>query len=322
MTTKESFLLRLGRATNDEHMPGWLDTEIDHPLAMDDGMGVYISSTVSVMSDEFSNFVQEQDTLFMDALTELYDCPRTFEKHTKNSGDDKLSNVAVNLIGGTTPAALSRILPDAAFKQGFASRLNLIYSDESERKSLFGGEPIAFRETLKSLETDLKSIAALRGEFEFTREAAKALDDWYMQGMKPAPDHPRLATYNERRHIHLVKLMMIVSASRRSDLTLTVDDLIEATTILLESEAIMPGVLNKMGHTDESSNYEDAVAFLASHYRDKKIPMVEVEFRAYLVRKFPAQQVRQIVEELILAGWITAEGKPGGRLFTPGPKVQ
>lgn len=321
MTTKESFLLRLGKDSKDDKQPGWLDAELNHPLAKQDDLGVYLSSTVTIMSEEFSNFVQEGDTLFMDALTELYDCPKVFEKHTKASGDDKLSNVAVNLIGGTTADALTRVLPDAAFKQGFASRLNLIYSDDSDRKSLFGGEPEIYHRTLKALEEDLVKISTLRGEFKFLPDVAQALDKWYLDGMEPVPQHPRLVTYNERRHIHLVKLMMIVSAARRDDMLITMDDLQAATAYLLEAEHLMADALNKMGTSRESSQYEDAVAFMTKYFKINQRPMAEMEFRAYLVRKFPAREIRGVVEELLQAGWIkSVGGSEGARLFMPGAK--
>lgn len=318
MTTKESFLLRLGKESGDEKQPGWLDAEMEHPLSRADELGVYISSTVTVMSEEFSNFVQEGDTLFMDALTELYDCPRVFEKQTKNSGDDRLSNVAVNLVGGTTPDALTRVLPDAAFKQGFASRLNVIFSDDSQRKSLFGGTPEIYQDRLKSLLSDLRGVSSLRGEFTFAPGVAEALDSWYLGGMAPVPVHPRLATYNERRHIHLVKLLMIVSAAESDLMIITMEHLTKATGYLLEAETLMPEALNKMSHTIESSHYEDAIAFLTKFCTQHKKAMTEMDFRLYLLRKFPAKDIRSIIDELIQTGAIKAGLSTEGRIFVPG----
>lgn len=317
MTTRESFLMRLGQDASDEKTPGWMRLDMDHPFGE---ARAYVSSTVAVMSDEFTNFVQENDTLFMDALTELYDSPSLFEKFTKSSGSDTLRNVAVTMIGGTTPDALKRVLPDAAFKQGFASRLNLIYSDEAERKSLFGGESKLFKASQIDLLHDLQAISMLKGEYIIEPEVAQALDKWYLSGMRPAPTHPRLITYNERRHIHLVKLMMIFAAASSNELVLRMEHLEKATKTLLESEIFMVEALTRMGTTDDVMKLDDAIMFLRKWLEENKdargVP--EIELRGFLIRRMKPHEIGPAVSEMLSGGMIKSLGGfPGARLLVP-----
>lgn len=322
--TPEKFLMRLGRMKGEG---GWGETEAN-PRYTEGGteIPIQMQHTVTVMSEELGNFLTDRDSVFMDVLTELYDCPEVFEKETKTSGDDKAECVAVTICGGVTPDRLSEILPENAFFQGFASRIILVHAEDRSRKPLFPPDTPNHLRIMGDLQADLLSISALRGQFDFTREAAEQLDAWYQGGMKPMPDHPRLVSYNERRHLHLIKLCMIVSAAQRNDLTINLDDLTYATTTLLEVEREMPTLFPKIGGEPTKLLF-DEVAVLVKAWMDthpatnpSHVGLPEDELRRYLVGKVKVTEIARTIEEMCNGGWLEAFFEKPRRRFMPGPK--
>lgn len=321
MTTKEDLIFRLGKSVHDEKVPGWM--EIGEPV---NGFP-YINSTVTVMSEELSNFIQEGDAHFMNALLDLYDCLEVFQKFTKTSGVDDIQNVALNLIAGTTPDAVIRVLPDAAFRQGFAARLVIVYSAESVKQKLLLRDEAAADEAPADNETDLlhdlQAIQQIQGEFFFTKEAAAQLEDWYDKGMAPAPNHPRLTSYNERRLIHLLKLAVVYSASMGNSRVIDVNVLAQAAAALLEAESTMPKALHAMGEYTQGFHIQEAALFVLRYHITAKVAMPESQLRAFLLSRVPVHQVRSVIDEMILADWLQVMGTTvGARAFAPGQKAE
>jgi hypothetical protein len=90
--------------------------------------------------------------------------------------------------------------------------------------------------------------------------------DWYIhqENHKPFKDE-RLAGYVERRPGHLLKLCMILCASRTNDMTITVFDLERAQFILGQTEIKMPQVFSGMGKNPLASVIHRAMQLLATY---------------------------------------------------------
>src|SRR5258708_36223082 len=97
----------------------------------------------------------------------------------------------------------------------------------------------------KEMIHDIKVINAIVGQFGWTEDYAKAMHNWKQTGFTPEPDHPKLRSYTQRRFSHLMKLSMISSIDRGSDLMLTVDDFNHAMFWLLEAEERMPMIFRQ-----------------------------------------------------------------------------
>lgn len=304
--TWEMLVKRMGRSKSDEDTPGWMEIRIV------DGEP-HISSAVLVAVDEISNFIQENNPAMLDVLTALYDCPTTWQKETKSSGSDHVEGVCLNMLGGVTPEKLLKIIPDGSFKYGFTSRLIIVHSDEVNKQSLFGGESARQQELGKKLKTDLEKLTQLWGEFTFAPEVREGFDDWWMRGMNPVPNHPRLRTYNTRRHVHLAKLSLIYTASSCSGSKyIETPAMLQAIDTLLSTETGTVEGLQRLT-ADNGGLQIDAIHFVHSQMEKRNgAGIAEQELRAFLVDRVPAYRVKSEVEELLLSGMLTSPGGPQG----------
>jgi len=83
------------------------------------------------------------------------------------------------------------------------------------------------------LVSDLEKIAFSAGPFKVTGEFVAAWTEWYLkQEDNPPFQDERFAGYFERRPAHIMKLSMIVNASRSDSKTITDDDLFRAIELL------------------------------------------------------------------------------------------
>lgn len=299
--TWEMLVKRLGCGKSDENTPGFMDIRIIEGQP-------YVTSTVLVAVDEISNFIQEGNPLMLDVLTALYDCPDTWDKQTKSAGSDHIEGVCINILGGVTPEKLLRILPDGSFKFGFTSRLIVVYSDEVNRQTLFP-KGAAKQESLgKALRADLEKITQLWGEFQFTPEVQTLFDEWWLAGMQPVPNHPRLKAYNTRRQAHVAKLMLILAAARGDDKWIDKSHCAEAIKILMDTEVKMIDGFQQLAG-EGGGIHADALHFMKTTSEKRNgagIP--EPELRAFLVDRIPAYRVRAEVEELLLSGMVSSAG--------------
>jgi hypothetical protein len=104
----------------------------------------------------------------------------------------------------------------------------------------------------------------LNGEFTFNDEAYAMYEAWYEARFdNPNPTHdPRLDGYFERKPMHLIKLCMIVSASKRDDLIITEDDLVQSLKMFDRAEQHMPKVFAAVGRNPLYAEQEAALELL------------------------------------------------------------
>jgi hypothetical protein len=85
---------------------------------------------LNIMSGEFGAFMPTWDGEFMNTLVTLWDGGRYTER--KRGGDLRIDipQPLLNMLACATPDFMVNWMPEGAWKQGFASRLMLIYSGE------------------------------------------------------------------------------------------------------------------------------------------------------------------------------------------------
>ena len=200
----------------------------------------------NVVSSEFSVFLPQYDSTFMSVLTDLFDCKDEQSESTVSRGDVIIPNPCLNMIGGTTPGFLASTFPETAWSMGFSSRLLLIYCAQPVDVPLFGSR--ARPEHLwDKLVADAREIAQLWGELSWSEEAIAMITSWNTSGRQPVPSHPKLVTYNTRRILQVIKLIIISSAARSSAMRVEAEDVATAIALLLEAEQYMPRIFNEMG---------------------------------------------------------------------------
>lgn len=238
--TKEKFLLDLAG----EESGDLLDKNLFGAAAAD-------ASEVLIAADEFNNFIGNGNIEFLSMLGVLWDHNGVFQNRVKNSKSVEIHDPTVSILSGNTPTGFSLAFPVESIGQGIFSRILLIHGEPSGRKITFP-EPPSTEATQIVLESLVRIRSECYGAMKLTEHSKKLLDKIYKSwgGIEDV----RFESYSNRRFTHLLKLCLIVAASRCST-TLSEEDVVYANTILTHAEHTMPQALGSFGkakHSDVS----------------------------------------------------------------------
>lgn len=281
-------------------------------------------NSLAVCAEEFGTFLTAYETEFMSTLNHLYDNIKYSEK--KRSMKEGIEIVApqLNLIAATTPSWLGGNLPDTAWSEGFASRLMLVFSAEKIKRHPFEGE--AHNDALEAqLLLELESIHDLFGAIQISEEFAALFLAWYMGDCPPSPEHPKLEHYLPRRHVHFLKLAMIFSISRSSELILSEIDYYEAMNFLLDTEAQMPEIFKAIKYNSDANVIDEVYAFIWQAYAKEKKGISVHRIYRFISERAPSYAVEPILNSMIKSRVILPESVGGGEgglnTFKPAPRA-
>jgi hypothetical protein len=268
-------------------------------------------SAITAFSEELSVFLGQGDIAYLSNLTDWYDSKDDWEYETVGRGKDTLQGLCLNLMGGTAPDWIQSMIPGEALGGGFTSRIIFIV-EEVKRKIVPEHTVTPEEEEMREkLLIDLERIARLSGEMKFDEEARKAYVNWYIEqdtalsAGNPAISDNRFAGYCERRATHIRKLMLICSAARGDDLTITRVDFDRALNLLKGAEINMHKTFGGLGKAKTSDATEMVRAY---------IEKMRITTRSVLMRKFfrdlDPQTLAQAEETLKQAGMISISLDP------------
>lgn len=197
-------------------------------------------------------FGYKNNQLIMD-LTDWFDCKRRWTYRTKNAGTDTVNGVWVNILGATTPTLIRSAFPPEAIGGGLSSRIIFIYAAHKRKTVVdtsYTSREIALLEMLKN---DLVDIVSMSGEFEQTPGFKKIWKEWYDYNDEHHPfEDEILSGYCDRRPAMILKLSMVMSASRSNDMIVDECDILRAIEFLTEAEIDMPLALSGVGKGDHA----------------------------------------------------------------------
>lgn len=270
------------------------------------------NSVILIAADELSVFLGDEavDTTLMKLLTKFYDSPDDFDYLTIGRGSREVHNVYVSILGGSTPEWLKDSLPRKAVGGGFTSRI--IFISEGDEPLIRTAWPERTPEMTRlenDLVADLTDISATTGEFTVVRDAWEWYKHWYEEVFDP-PNDPRTRGYYGRRGDILLKVAMLYSLSRSSDLKLGMPDMIGAHNALKVVEASLPGIMDDVEKTEIGSAIERVGGLIAKGGGS-------IDWSVLLTRlskKYIAREVSDIVDTMTQAGIITiSSGGPRGK---------
>jgi len=209
-------------------------------------------SSLTVFSEEFTVFLGYKNNELMATLCDWYDCKDDWTYDTIKRSKEKIVGVWVNLIGGTTPDLIRSSLPYDSIGGGLTSRIIFIYEEKAEKLVTLPTETDRERELFSALVHDLETMTLMSGSFKWTAGFMEAWDAWCREDRAHPPfADKKFDGYNGRRRVHLMKLSMIMSASRgRYNLVLTEHDLERASVVLKEAEQKMALTFSGVGKSD------------------------------------------------------------------------
>lgn len=239
-TTKEKFLLDLSGETDDPNSR-YKSTEdfLDQHLS---GSGADVRECF-IMADEFNDFFGNGNIEFISLLGNLWDYEGIFTNRIKNGKSVTISNPTISILGGNTPTGFSLAFPTDVLGQGFFSRILLIYGEPNGRRIAFPETPSGERTV--EIGVFLGEIKVrVFGESSLSSTAKNLLGKIYHSAA--GVDDVRFDSYSTRRLEHLLKLCLVVSASRLSK-SIEEYDVVYANTILSHTEQLMPKALGEFG---------------------------------------------------------------------------
>ena len=303
-TRQEKFLIDLADRMKEGEELG--DDILDMNLFGDTDVRLLPPAEVFVAADEINNFISVGNMEFMSILGELWDIDKPYRYKLKNSASVVIPYPTITILGGNTFVGFNKLFPPEAIEQGFFSRLLFIYGEPTGVRYTIPEEPDTVLK--ESLILQLKEIKKkVRGKIVISEEAFELLDTIYHtnEGMEDT----RFDAYNNRRQIHLLKLCMLVAASRLST-TIQKADLIEANTLLTLTEYLMPKALGEFGKARNSAvshkimsiinNAKMPVTFLSIW----QVVIVDLESRGQLVDILANLQVAEKIQAVGGEGYL------------------
>ena len=213
--------------------------------------GIIVHSSLTVFSPELTVFLGYNNTQLMSDLTDWFDCAEKWVYRTKTAGTDDITGIFINLLGATTPDLIRSTLPLDAIGGGLTSRMIFVFEEKKGKIVPFPFISEEARKLEHSLYYDIECINMLQGQFKFTKNFLGAWGDWYtaQEGRNPfgANYNKAFDGYIERRPTQVLKLSMVMNASRTDEMVLDECDLRRAIDLLERTERKMPKAFGGIG---------------------------------------------------------------------------
>lgn len=273
-------------------------------------------SSMTAFSSEFASLLTSSGMDMVVFLTDIYESPDQWSHKTKIGGINLIKAPYLNLLAATTPDWIARSLPLDTVGIGLTSRVVFVYQDTPRVRPAFPVLSPAQIELGRLLEQDLRTIATINGEFTLTPEAKLAYETWYQaRVLNPNPTGDgRLSGYYERKPMHILKLCMLISASKKQETIITLEDFEETMQLLDETEARMPLVFAAVGKNPLAYDMAQIVAVIKDHPDGIPYKAVLNMFK----HSVKSDELAECLQTLVMIGQIKVEQKPQGPMYFPG----
>ncbi len=267
-------------------------------------------SCLTFFSSELGSLIDFKDRQMVTVLTDLWDGKTgTWRKATRHFGSDEAVNPWINILGCTTPSWLSDNLPRVLLQGGFVSRAIFVYAESKRKLIAYPSRQVVDMDALKALRRalvhDLEQIAMLKGDFRLTEEAYAFGEEWYHrhhERLKQSNGPVDISGYMGRKQTHLHKLAMVLSASRRDDLTIDKWELETADALLSAIEAEM-GTVMRLVQTTEPMEKVQRIIYKVAASGEKGIEKSAL-YRDEFLFNTSYKEFMEAVESAVNAGAI------------------
>lgn len=206
---------------------------------------------------EMSNFMSEYDNNLAGILTDMYDCPEfNDEKKRTHDKGQFIAFPGLSFIMGTATQNLGNTISDKMWDSGFMARVILVYDDTPSAIPDFFAKATKSGELEQRLVNGFSRLGKLVGPMLWEHPAQVAFNTFRVEKRADAPVHNRLASYADRRDLHLGKLTMVAALSDLS-LVVTMDHLNRAYRWLRDAESRMSDVFRGMLSHGDGQIYEE-----------------------------------------------------------------
>jgi len=255
--------------------------------------------------DELSTLIDKNafKSGMISILTKLYDA-KDFEYLTRGRGREMVKNPCLSILGGSTLHWIKESVPIVSIGGGFTSRVVFIYKDKREKLVPWPVLSAENKQRKEDIIHDLNEVAKLRGPFAVDNQALEMYKSEYVNFYENSHlmDNQDLSGYANRRHHILLKLSMIISASRRDSRVITASDMSTSVSIMQRAEESMPLILRALTAKEIGDTFDEILKFLIRHKVANKSDLIR-HFR----HKLSSQQIDEVMRTLEEGGYIAVE---------------
>jgi len=254
--------------------------------------------SVMIQSDELSYLFGKASyiTDLLTFLTAAYTGKASLDFLTRNKGLCKVRNPCPCVLSACTPEQLGEVFPSMSLVSGFMGRVILVYGEQTSRIA----KPELREEMKEDLILDLNTISELYGEIKMTPECETAFDRWYEALPLQVPSE--LSSFYERKHDHVLKVAMLLSVSKSSNLIVDLEILQQAIALVELIEESLPRAVAYIGATQQAYVGDLIYGFVASS--DEPVSHSVLLRRFYKKLNQGAGEFAQIIDSLKEAGRI------------------
>ena len=228
-------------------------------------MSKNFDGSMCIMSGEIGNLLSYDPMGAYDFYSRIFDNPIIYQHSTRGNADETIVLPNLNIIGCTNPDWIN-INSGYILKGGFAARTIFIFEYQPRQVKMHYDDVSQSVEDLNKLKTDLahdlKIIGQMRGEFTYeSKELRDKVEAWY-QKYKKENVAKAVETFSARKHIHLLRTSMLLSAAQSDD-RIVRDSHIEGAKILIEDvEKKLTRGLSGIGRNQYSQELYDILDFI------------------------------------------------------------
>lgn len=210
---------------------------------------IFVHSSLFVIAPELVIFIKENDHERIGHLCRYYDGMSKLEYKTKTSGHNYIINPGLWILGATTPNWIEISMKQLGTGGGMTSRIIYVFADR-KGQHIPATKLKPFDGQMKSkLVADLHSIKQMSGEFTFTETADAVFSDWYTgRHKKTKIQDDRFKGYWSRLPSMVIKVAMVLSASKRETMTVNDKDVLHAINMFEHIHPEMPLAFGALGY--------------------------------------------------------------------------
>jgi len=270
-------------------------------------------SSLTAFSPELTVFLGFANKELISNLCDFYDCRDRFAYETISRDTEEIIGVFLNLVGATTPELIQGSMSPETIGSGLPSRMVFVYEPKIIKRVVC---PFyALSEEGKTLEQqlmkDLIQIRSLKGDFKISKNFLDAWTKWYGNYSDVCPFDPlHFGGYWERRPAHIMKLSMVMSASRSNEMVLAAGDLKRAIDLLEDTEQNMSNVFSKVGRSDQADTIQSVMNFV-DHYGEVSMAQLMEKFLMFV----SAAELEGILGSLRASKFIHAPLSRGDEIY-------
>jgi hypothetical protein len=279
--------------------------ETDNPLIL-----LKESGTAYVVADEFNVFLNKKsyEAGLASLLIQMFDCKDEISYQTVGRGVESVRNACLGILGGSTVDWLKGGIPEEAVGGGLTSRMVFVYYDGVVKDIPWPEFSPVHQQLKQDLTAHLQEIAQINGEFKLDASARKLYEAEYIKfrnfdrskgGGKDFFYDMNLRGYASRRHIHMLKLSMVFSASERYDRVITEGHLLAGIAALQTCEEYLPKIISQITSTSSGTNLE----FVLNKIRQAG-ELTRTALQRSVANRLDKRQLDEVLDTLTVAGLI------------------